>query len=67
MMTLLRAAPAALAALLAGCTTMETAPMSGALANQIRGQAVAGVVEAPSTFAVVLTHADRCIHFLEPT
>ena len=53
----LRAAPAALAVLLAGCTTIETAPMSDALANQIRGQAVAVVVEAPSTFAVVLTRA----------
>ena len=57
MKTFLPAATTALAALLAGCTTIETAPMSDALATQIRGQTVAVVVEEPSTFAVVLTPA----------
>ena len=57
MRTILRAATAALAALLAGCTTIETTPMSDALATQVRGQTVAVVVEQPSTFSVVLTHA----------
>ena len=48
---------AALAALLAACTTISTATMDDTLAARIRGATVAVVVEEPSTFSVVLTHA----------
>ena len=52
-----RPAMVAAAVLLAGCTTIETATMGDDLAAQVRGQAVAIVVEPPATFGVMLTHA----------
>ena len=43
----------AAAALLAGCTTIETARLTDSLASTLRGQPVAIVVQAPSSFGVM--------------
>jgi hypothetical protein len=52
-----RIGAAVLAALLGGCTTIETATLDDTLAAQLRGQSVAIVTPEPATFSVGLTHA----------
>ncbi|HEY9024479.1 MAG TPA: hypothetical protein VIP05_09270 [Burkholderiaceae bacterium] len=49
------AGAAAVAALLGGCTTIETAPLPPALAAQLHGQNVGVVIQEPSTFGVMQT------------
>ena len=49
----LRLGACALAALLGACTTVETSRLSDASALQLRGQDVAIVIQAPSTFGVM--------------
>ncbi len=49
----LRRGALALAALLAGCTTLEPARLSDAWAAALRGQPVAVVIQSPSTFGVM--------------
>jgi hypothetical protein len=55
MKTYLRIGAAAFAALLAGCTTIETAQLPSALAEQLHGQNVGIVIQEPSTFGVMQT------------
>jgi len=43
----------AAAALLAGCTTIDTAPLKADMATQLRGQAVAIVIQEPPTFGAM--------------
>jgi hypothetical protein len=52
---ILRAGMTALAALLAGCTTIETAQLPPTLAAQLHGQNVGIVIQEPSTFGVMQT------------
>ena len=53
MKTPLRAAAVALAAALAGCTSIEPARLSDALAAQLHGQGVAIVIQDPPTFGAM--------------
>ena len=50
-------AGAAVAALLGGCTTIETAQLPDTLAGRLQGQPVAIVVQSPSSFGVMRERA----------